>query len=215
MFVEKQFFYLKVVRIGMFEIHCDEIIRSLAKRAESVRSKLLNKMMQDHQQANKELCDEYEAIAEKALTTPSNTEHLMELKAFIHKVQNETIFELENRLIGTKERLSFLVDFIPFTPADIRMNNAVFQWHQRMSEVFVEHQSIIDANRVQYENALKMRRERFIEDLESYSKQVEEFQEFGDMNEMNRYLKKAKALQARLDAAAEKVSKKAFEEYIL
>ena len=69
----------------------------------------------------------------------------------------------------------------------------------------VEHQKIVDANRAQYENALKLRRERFIEDLDGYYKQVEEFHSFGEMNDVQRYLKKAQALQSRLDMAAEKV----------
>lgn len=189
----------------MFEMHCDEIIRTLTKRAENVRSRLLSKMLQDHSVANKALSNEYEAIAEKALTSPSNTEHLMELKSYIETVQNVTIFELESRLVNTKERLSFLVDFVTLSPGDIRNNNSVFQWHQRMPEVFQEHLKIVDANRLQYENALKLRRERFIDDLEGYAKQVEEFQTYGDMKEVNRYLKKAQALQQRLDTAAEKV----------
>lgn len=50
-----------------------------------------------------------------------------------------------------------------------------------------------------------MRRERFVEELESYSKQLEEFQTFGDMPEVPRYLKKAQALHQRLESAAEKV----------
>lgn len=50
-----------------------------------------------------------------------------------------------------------------------------------------------------------MRRERFVEELESYSKQLEEFQTFGDMQEIQRYLKKAQALNQRLESAAEKV----------
>ena len=189
----------------MFELHCDELIRGIAKRADNLRSKLLTRMMQDHQQFNKALCDEYEEIAERALTTPSNTDHLMELKTYINKVENESIFDLEAKLIDTKERLSFLVDFVTFSPADIRLNNTVFQWHQRMPEVFQEHQKIIGANRIQYENALKMKRERFIEDLEGYSKQIDEFYSFGEMNEITRYLKKAQALQSRLEAAGEKV----------
>ena len=49
-----------------------------------------------------------------------------------------------------------------------------------------------------------MRRERFIEELDSYSKQVEEFQTFGDMNEIQRYLKKAQALDSKLQLAADK-----------
>lgn len=51
----------------------------------------------------------------------------------------------------------------------------------------------------------QMRRERFLEELESYSKQLEEFQTFGDMQEIQRYLKKAQALNQRLESAAEKV----------
>lgn len=51
----------------------------------------------------------------------------------------------------------------------------------------------------------QMRRERFVEELESYSKQLEEFQTFGDMQEIQRYLKKAQALNQRLESAAEKV----------
>lgn len=189
----------------MFELHCDELIRALSKRAESQRMKLLTKMLQDHQTYNKTLCDAYEEIAEKALTSPSSTEHLMELKSYIAQVENETIFELENKLISTKNRLGFLLDFVAFSPADIRMNNSVFQWHQRMPEVFLEHRKIVNANRMQYENALKMRRERFIEDLDGYSKQIEEFHSFGELHEISRYLKKAQALHSRLEVASNKV----------
>ena len=38
----------------------------------------------------------------------------------------------------------------------MRLNNNVFQWHYRMPEVFEEHKQITNANRVQYENSLKV-----------------------------------------------------------
>ena len=189
----------------MFEIHCDELIHSLCKRAESLRLKLLNQMMQNHQSINKSLCKEYEDITTKALTSPISTDHLMELSNFVKKAATETLTLLEKQLLDAKERLTFLIDFMTFSSADIRLNSNPFQWHQRMPDVFEEHRSIINSNRIQYENALKMRREKFIEDLEVYSKQVEEFETLGDMSEINRYLKKANALHTKLDAAAEKV----------
>lgn len=52
---------------------------------------------------------------------------------------------------------------------------------------------------------MQMRRERFVEELEGYSKQLEEFTAFGDMQEIQRYLKKAQALNQRLESAADKV----------
>ena len=53
---------------------------------------------------------------------------------------------------------------------------------------------------------LQLKRERFIEELESYTKQAEEFQTFGDMSDIQRYLKKAQALDTKLQAASDKVN---------
>lgn len=44
-----------------------------------------------------------------------------------------------------------------------------------------------------------------MEELEGYHKQLEEFETFGDVAEVNRYLKKAQTLTTRLEAAQEKV----------
>jgi len=51
----------------------------------------------------------------------------------------------------------------------------------------------------------QLRRERFIEDLENYGKQVEEFQTCGDMAEIHKYLKKAQILDSKLQSASDKV----------
>uniref|UniRef100_F6UV59 Dynein axonemal heavy chain 7 n=1 Tax=Ornithorhynchus anatinus TaxID=9258 RepID=F6UV59_ORNAN len=74
-----------------------------------------------------------------------------------------------------------------------------------MGEIFEEHRKIIKEKSVQYQEALKLRCERFAEELESYAKQAEEFAAFGDLQEIHRYLKKAQALNAKLDLAAEKI----------
>jgi len=51
----------------------------------------------------------------------------------------------------------------------------------------------------------QLRQERFVEDLENFAKQVEEFQTCGDVTEIQKYLKKAQTLDAKLQAAADKV----------
>ena len=37
----------------MFEVHCDDLIRALSKRADALNSKLLGRMAKDHQEENK------------------------------------------------------------------------------------------------------------------------------------------------------------------
>lgn len=59
----------------------------------------------------------------------------------------------------------FQVDYASFSPADMRLNNSVFQWHFRMPEVFEEHKKIINANRIQYENSLKVREYLYIKNV--------------------------------------------------
>ena len=45
-------FLLQIVRIGMFEVHCDELIQGLCKRAKNLRGRLLQRMLKDHQSYN-------------------------------------------------------------------------------------------------------------------------------------------------------------------
>ncbi|PIK59398.1 putative dynein heavy chain 7, axonemal isoform X1 [Apostichopus japonicus] len=193
------------VRLGMFELHSDELIRALAKRADALCSKLLARMSKDHAEGNRKLCEQYEAIAEKALTTPANTEQLMELTEYIKTVEKKEIFVLEKQLVESRDRLTFLVDYASFSPAEMRLNSSSFQWHERMPEIFSEHRQILEEKTSQYQDGLKLRRERFIEELDGYTKQLEEFTTFNDFSEVNRYLKKAQALMNRLEAASEKI----------
>lgn len=41
---------------------------------------------------------EYEVIADKALTTPTDTQQLMELKEFVEKAEEKDLVELEDRI---------------------------------------------------------------------------------------------------------------------
>ncbi|NP_001355646.1 dynein, axonemal, heavy chain 7B isoform X1 [Mus musculus] len=202
---EIQYTSRKAVRLGMFEMHCEELIKSLVKRADVICGKLIAKMFRDHQEVNTMLCDEFEKIAEKALSMPLNTAELMEMKAHVQKLETTDMLELRQRLVDSKNCLAFLIECVNFSPADIRLNNSVFQWYGRMGEIFDEHRKIIKDKTEQYQEALKFRCERFVEELESYAKQVEEFHTFGDLLDVQRYLKKAQVLNGKLDAAADKI----------
>ncbi|XP_031440303.1 dynein axonemal heavy chain 7 [Clupea harengus] len=196
---------VKVVRLGMFTVHSTELINALVKRAEALRQKLINRMLEEHQGLNTRLCEEYEKIAEQALSTPPSTQELMELKTNIKKVETVLMPVLETKLLESKTRLCFLVDYMTFSPVDMRLNRQPFQWQSRMPSVFEEHQKIVTEKTGQYQEGLKLRCSRFVEELEGYSKQVEEFVTFGDLSDINKYLKKAQTMNAKLDAATEKI----------
>uniref|UniRef100_UPI003AAEEA19 dynein axonemal heavy chain 7 n=1 Tax=Centroberyx gerrardi TaxID=166262 RepID=UPI003AAEEA19 len=200
-----QYTSCKVVRLGMFEVHSHELICSLAKRAEGLRQKLVTRTLQDHQEINKKLCDEFERIAEKALSMPPDTQKLMELKAYVNKVERTEIPLLEQRLADSITLLCFLIDYVTLSPTDMELNRQTYQWQARMPSIFEEHRQIIKDKTEQYQSGLKLRCARFVEELESYSMQVEEFTTFGDLTDLSKYLRKAQALSAKLELAMEKI----------
>jgi dynein heavy chain len=51
---EIQYKSRKIIRVGMFELHCDELVKALSKRAENCMNKLLEKMSKDHFDINKQ-----------------------------------------------------------------------------------------------------------------------------------------------------------------
>ncbi|KAM9851167.1 dynein axonemal heavy chain 7 [Aulostomus maculatus] len=196
----------KVVRLGMFEVQSDKLIHSLAKRGQELQQRLITRMLKHHQEINKRLCTEFEKIAEKALSTPPDTQKLMELKAYMSKMRSTEMPLLEQRLAASNTQLCSLIDFVSLSPSDMEVNNQTVQWLKRMPSIFKEHQQIITAKTEQYQSSLKLWHEHFVEELESYSVQVEEFSSFGELTDLSKYLKKAQALNTRLELAMEKIN---------
>jgi dynein heavy chain len=54
----------------------------------------------------------------------------------------------------------------------MKLNTKTFQWHAKMPSIFEEHRTIMQGKTSEYQKALKLKRERFQEELESYSTQV-------------------------------------------
>ncbi|XP_071441952.1 dynein axonemal heavy chain 7 [Hetaerina americana] len=58
---------------------------------------------------------------------------------------------------------------------------------------------------IEFQDLLKVRIQKFSEELLLYDKQVEEFKEFGDLEELPQYLKKAQALDNKLQLGLERI----------
>ncbi|CAL8266095.1 unnamed protein product [Lota lota] len=193
------------VRLGMYEVLSHDLIRTLTRRADELQQELLARLLDDCRQMNKELCVDFERITEKALSSPTGTQQLMELKEYVTKVETIDMPLLEQRLAESNSRLCFLVDYVELSPADMNLNRLTAQWYKRMPSVFEDHRLILTEKTRHYQADLKMRCQRFLEELKCYASQVEEFSAFGDLSELSKYLKKAQALNNKLEAAMMKI----------
>jgi dynein heavy chain len=81
---------------------------------------------------------------------------LIELKAFVHKSETETILDLEKQLMAARYRLEFLLDHCTLSPAEIRSNTLTFSWYDRLPQIFDEHKTIVADKTLQFQEALKV-----------------------------------------------------------
>ena len=165
----------KQINLGMFELHCEDLIINLTRKTNLLREQILKKMSSDHQNMNRQLCQQYENISQTALSSPDNTEELVELKEKVAKIRTYTMVEKEQELNQAAQRLVFLSDYLQFTTSEMKLNTKTFQWHAKMPKVFEEHEAIMREKTTDYQKALKLRRERFIEELENSNNQVSVF----------------------------------------
>ncbi|XP_015609892.1 dynein heavy chain 7, axonemal isoform X2 [Cephus cinctus] len=192
---------------GFFEIVLKDYIKMLVYSAMSFKNAIIERMVLYYQSNAKLAGEEYQAIANRALSQPPNTAALMELIEFMRNAEEITLKELENVLLHVLENIVFLSDYWLSTDAEIRVNNNAFQWYHRMPQILEDHRLIVENKTQDFQEALKVRYQRFEEELESYSKQVEDIQYWGDVDEVFRYQKKAQNLENKLIAAMEKIDK--------
>ncbi|XP_063980239.1 dynein axonemal heavy chain 7-like [Diachasmimorpha longicaudata] len=136
-----------------------------------------------------------------------NTAGLMELIEYVQKSETVSLKSLESTLSEIIENVAFLSDFWLLSDAEIATNNNAFNWFHKMPKILEEYRENVKTKTLYFQDALKSRYHKFEEELESYAKQVEEIQHWGDMEEVFRYQKKTQNLENKLIAAMEKIDK--------
>lgn len=72
--------------------------------------------------------DEYALIANTLLTPPADTAALMDLMAYVKKVEDVLLAEMEDKLRNVMRYIVFLGDYTTFTPLELKSNNQTYHW---------------------------------------------------------------------------------------
>ncbi|XP_021921863.1 dynein heavy chain 7, axonemal isoform X5 [Zootermopsis nevadensis] len=194
-----------VVTMGMYEMHRNELIQTMVRQAQDLRDQLLAHMTHSYQALCRQLGEEYEEISAKTLTLPANTAELMDFITYVQNMENKTVLLMENWLREICKYMLFLADYTTFTQVEMKQNSSTFQWYLRMPTIFDEHRQIVEQKSAEYQEFLRLRIKKFIEDLELYEKQLEDFNTFGSLENLPKYLKKAQHLDTCIQNAQDKV----------
>ncbi|XP_015178312.1 PREDICTED: dynein heavy chain 7, axonemal, partial [Polistes dominula] len=220
----------KTIFEEFFEISLKTLIEFLVNKVVGFKDTLINRLITMYQTIVESVIEEYKSIADRALSEPPNTAILMELIAYVRKVDDVTLANVENKLHIIMNYILLLTDYWLLTNEEIIRNNTAFQWYHKIPDILDESRLMLEDKMKEFQDALKgstfnyptnlfhiiifsyfllvsVRYQKFQEELDSYAEQVEEVQYWGDIDEVFRYQKKAQNLENKLIAAMEKIDK--------
>ncbi|CAH1783738.1 unnamed protein product, partial [Owenia fusiformis] len=189
----------------MIRLDCEDLKMGLANAARGLADILLNKVATNHRNENKEICEAFHTMKEKALKEPESSEELIEMTAFIENARTYGMIKLNERIKSAYERLQYLLDSYLFNQEDLDLNSEVLKWPKEINPIFDENEELVDKSKQEGERMLLERKEKVMLELEKLKQRVDEFNDYGELDMMQQYVQDVRAVQKRLVDAQEQI----------
>lgn len=135
------------------------------------------------------------------LTPPMNTDELIQLENFIINTRDKVLIELQKQSNEILSCQFFLINFITFTDDELAENTNTFVWVKRIDKVLIKSLITIYDKTIQFKEVLRERINLFNNELKKYKSEVDDMVDFGNINDINLYVEKARNLDKKLTEA--------------
>lgn len=138
-------------------------------------------------------------------TPPKDTPELIKLVDFITETRDTVLPELKRQAFEIVLCELFSMDFVKFTGESLRQNTSILQWTKYIKRALYDSQNIVEAKTGEFKEALLKRIETFNNDLIDYKSKLDEFTQFGNINDIDIYLNESQNLDDKLNVALETI----------
>uniref|UniRef100_A0A0L8HIS0 Uncharacterized protein n=1 Tax=Octopus bimaculoides TaxID=37653 RepID=A0A0L8HIS0_OCTBM len=194
----------RIKQFDMIQLDCEDLKLGLVKVARAHAETLLYKVAADHRKENLWIRQEFEHIKQRAEKEPETSEELMDMMNFVEYTQSVGLTNLGLHIKEIQKRLSYLVDNYQFSEEDIELNAIVLTWPENINAAFDE--DLMDFYKQRGEKILLERREKLVLELTKLRHRVDEFNDFGELDMMQQYIKDGATVQKRLNEARTQVA---------
>ncbi|KAI9224435.1 dynein heavy chain and region D6 of dynein motor-domain-containing protein [Blastocladiella britannica] len=194
------------VEFPMVRLSCESILTMLAARAVDLATLVMEKVAAQTRKDHAVLADQYAAIAAQLTHEPTNVEEMAALQKLLDKVRGDDVPRLEALVEACRTRLNMLFQYHDMSKDDYDLNSQLFSWPHRIYPSFTTCEELIASSRRANEEELHQRREKLTTELETLSRQLADFSSYGDVDEIQKYLKIAQKYQTKLDSLGERVA---------
>ncbi|XP_048510723.1 dynein axonemal heavy chain 7 isoform X3 [Athalia rosae] len=133
----------------------DEAKLGLKAYTYDVRELIIGELIKRHRNYNLDICNEFEILKERALTTPSSTRELLALGEYMLYAATTLMENLKERIVTSLHMLAALIEMTTLAKDHIELNNITINWLKRVKLVFEQNSSMYEQMKFDAEEKLQ------------------------------------------------------------
>uniref|UniRef100_H2M1P1 Dynein axonemal heavy chain 12 n=1 Tax=Oryzias latipes TaxID=8090 RepID=H2M1P1_ORYLA len=173
------------VYFTMVQLDCEELKQGLTNKAK--------------------ICSEFEAIKQKVLDIPKNTEEIAQMEKYIDFTKKNIVPELNNEVKEANSHIIYLLETHVAKSEDIKLNSTVYLWPHNILLAFEQSEEVLQSSRQKEEKELIARRERLTVQLEKLEHNIKTFPLYSELGLIQEYIADVRTTGKRLQEAEENI----------
>ncbi|KNE71129.1 hypothetical protein AMAG_15798 [Allomyces macrogynus ATCC 38327] len=194
------------VEFPLVLLQCGDFVTALADTAVALAATIMAWVADRTRAEHTVLSHEFKAMADRLAKPPATVEDMANLQKYLETARGTDFARLEAQVEHARVRLNVLMQLYDMTREDYDLNAFLFTWPHRMAPTFAACEDLLASARRSNEDELLQRREKLNTELEALSRQVVDFAQYGDVDEIQKYLKIAQKFQVKLDGLGERIT---------
>ncbi|XP_043257418.1 dynein axonemal heavy chain 3 [Colletes gigas] len=163
------------VPLNMIEIDCTLVNDTIRQILYELRSQICDFFANELRSNNRDLCSNFDTIAENISKMPEKTEDVVELYNYLCESRDSTMFNMRRQLARSIELLLFLFDYEPPTNEDIQLNSRTITWPKEMETVMELAHTRLNMRKEFLEEVLRIKKDNFEQKIENMQSAIDQF----------------------------------------
>ncbi|XP_054015460.1 dynein axonemal heavy chain 3-like [Hylaeus anthracinus] len=163
------------VPLNMIEIDCTFVNDALRQVLYDLRTQICDFFANELRSNNRDLCSNFDTIAENISKMPEKTQEVVELYSYLCESRDSTMFNMKRQLARSIELLLFLFGYQPPTNEDIQLNSRTITWPKEMETVMELANTRLNMRKEFLEELLRIKKDTFEQKIHNMQLAIDQF----------------------------------------
>ncbi|XP_076766493.1 dynein heavy chain 3, axonemal [Xylocopa sonorina] len=169
------FMFRNKIPLNMIEIDCTIVNNTIRQILYELRTEICDFFADELRSNNRDLCSNFDIIAETISKMPEKTQDVVELYNYLCESRDSTMFNLRRKLARSIELILFLFNYQPPTNEDIQLNSRTITWPKEMETVMDLANARLNMRKEYLEEVLRIRRDNFEQKIQHMQLAIDQF----------------------------------------